>query len=286
MLTETLPQNPSIDEMPPLVTTEEVYGATPDLSELTPEQLEGLKLVEEAGPKIGALLLEQAVELELVKSRNSELEQKVIDLTEYNAKLFGEARLDEKTGLPNVRDLKEWLDNQIETGSDNLWVGFIDMDGLKTMNDTFGHDLGDEAIQHLADVLQTRVGEIIDENTRSGIDAKPARVGGDEFLFSVNGASAERIKEISQKILEGIRSMGVTADGKLVDMSQVEVGAAPVAASIGFAKHKSGESADDTIKEADRNMYLAKRGDGTSRENAKGRGGFKNRVFIEGELAA
>ena len=114
-------------------------------------------------------------------------------LIQNNNTLNTVSKTDELTTLLNRRgffDLgQKNIDIAIEMNNKGL-VFFIDMDGLKIMNDTYGHDMGDLAIKTQAKVLKQtfRANDII------------ARLGGDEFVVIAIGMGADTIPKIRKKI--------------------------------------------------------------------------------------
>lgn len=80
--------------------------------------------------------------------------------------------IDELTGLHNLRWLREWWDSLTVPSATVGAVAFIDLDGLKPINDTYGHRTGDRVLTHVAAVLLS-----------SGVYA--VRYGGDEFLVFI-----------------------------------------------------------------------------------------------------
>lgn len=119
-------------------------------------------------------------------------------------------------------------------------VLFLDLDGLKAINDEFGHESGDAAIVLLADALRatTREGDVV------------ARLGGDEFLVATVGQySAEDLHGLANRILAevGRQMVAVGTDGLV-----------PVRCSIGGALSKPGDSPESLIHRADLALYLAK----------------------------
>lgn len=121
---------------------------------------------------------------------------------------------------------------------DELTVIFIDMDGLKKVNDTYGHAEGDEALLNL--------GRIIYISTENEITA---RTGGDEFLIAFEGTdNAERAEEIARLINQGIDAYNQTS-GKDYTLR----------ASIGiFTDSVKGHTLDYFLKQADDMMYIEK----------------------------
>jgi diguanylate cyclase (GGDEF)-like protein len=111
-----------------------------------------------------------------------------------------------------------------------------DLDGLKKINDTLGHAIGDRLIKDAADVLRqaVRANDVV------------ARMGGDEFAVILPGADAVSAAEV----VDRIREIESEFNG--------ETRAYQVRFSIGFATSESGESLVETLKMADEHMYLDK----------------------------
>lgn len=111
----------------------------------------------------------------------AELQEKISGLEEIRSLYL----LDTLTGIDNRRGFEKKLralyDQRYELGK-NLYVVSIDMDGLKYINDTFGHSEGDKALCALADILKTLI-----ESEESC-----ARVGGDEFSVILLSEGMER----------------------------------------------------------------------------------------------
>ncbi len=146
------------------------------------------------------------------------------------------------TKLPNramIKDrLKSALVRSIKIGR-NIGLIFIDIDNFKLINDTYGHDLGDELLILIADRLinTTRAGDTV------------ARLGGDEFVILCEYIDSEEIViKIAEDINVAIRSP-FNLNDKMIYIS----------ASIGMAiGHGSTHSADDMLRNADAAMYITK----------------------------
>jgi diguanylate cyclase (GGDEF)-like protein len=125
-----------------------------------------------------------------------------------------------------------------------LAVMFIDPDGFKKINDSYGHDQGDGALQTIAGRLK--------DNTRD--DDTVSRHGGDEFLYLLTEIRDEQnITLIAEKIIKGIQ---VPCEVSVRDLSICPC----VGASIGISIFpKDGTTADSLAKSADEAMYQAKR---------------------------
>ncbi len=119
-------------------------------------------------------------------------------------------------------------------------VLFLDLDGFKHVNDSLGHDIGDELLVGVAERLTACV--------RPADTA--ARLGGDEFAVLLEDVTEQDTAiMIAKRIIEGLRP-------------PFELGGkqAIVGTSIGIAMSQPGEAADDVLRNADIAMYTAKRG--------------------------
>ena len=157
-----------------------------------------------------------------------------------------EARTDVLTGLLNARYLEHWLENdflRLSADRDKCSLIFVDVDGLKSVNDQMGHDVGDSVLQHLAKVLKSVV--------RS--DDKVVRYGGDEFIVICGNTGLDKAASIAERILEALESTPLVKDGVTVNFG-ISAGLAS------FPEHSS--LGRDLVRLADKAMYLAKKDGG------------------------
>lgn len=147
---------------------------------------------------------------------------------------------DELTGLYNRR----MLEKALRTRSQNAFLhrsGFciisMDMDGLKYINDTFGHMEGDSALCALAGILKSFESDKF----------IPARVGGDEFTICVDEESAKEIQALIEQIQIKIKGYNKQS-GKPYKLS----------ASIGYAFYQRDKELTDCMERADKSMYAEK----------------------------
>ncbi|MBK9235609.1 MAG: EAL domain-containing protein [Rhodoferax sp.] len=157
------------------------------------------------------------------------------------------AFFDMLTGLPNRRLLMDRLQHALVLGERAARPGallFIDLDNFKDLNDTQGHDVGDQLLKQVA----TRLGECV-----RGADTV-ARLGGDEFvvmleeLGSQEGEAAALAESVARKILGALNQP--------YQLAGQEHHSTP---SIGIALfHDQLSSVDDLLKRADLAMYQAK----------------------------
>jgi diguanylate cyclase (GGDEF)-like protein/PAS domain S-box-containing protein len=152
------------------------------------------------------------------------------------------ARFDSLTGLPNRNMFLGELERVLVRArrrSQAFSVCFIDLDRFKTINDTLGHDAGDELLRVMAGRLRGALRET----------DLVARLGGDEFVVLLEGTSAPAgLTAVSRKLLAAI--------GEPLTLSGC---ACMVTGSIGIARYPTdGEDAATLLKQADAAMYLAK----------------------------
>ena len=170
--------------------------------------------------------------------------ERALDLVrEKTGELSHQALHDALTGLPNrVLALDRARQMLARARRQQLPVAalYVDVDGFKDVNDTFGHAAGDELLQTVAARLMTVV--------RDGDTA--ARLGGDEFIVLLEGATlddgAERVAERLLKVLREPYSINEALERKLT-----------FTASIGIAIGVR-DSADELLRDADLALYAAK----------------------------
>jgi len=157
--------------------------------------------------------------------------------------LYRKATLDELTGLYNRAMFSDILTRAIERSkrsNTKIAVLFIDLDGFKKVNDTYGHTLGDGVLQHVADNLQRMV--------RSS-DAV-ARLGGDEFAVILEDLSTRKEAQQVAVNIEAALSQPFTLPG-----ANIHIGA-----SIGVGLYPDdGTNPQALVHLADMRMYTNKR---------------------------
>jgi diguanylate cyclase (GGDEF)-like protein len=147
------------------------------------------------------------------------------------------ANHDPLTGLMNREGLAAYLHAALTEYPEQLLVGFIDLDGFKSVNDTFDHAVGDRVLASIAERLRRAF--------RS--DDVVARYGGDEFVV---------VCKVQAGSSDGMVASGV--ERALAEPVRWEGGSWDAKASIGIAKVEPDDDAADLLRRADRNMYLAK----------------------------
>jgi diguanylate cyclase (GGDEF)-like protein len=152
------------------------------------------------------------------------------------------AMIDTLTQLPNRRALVQHLDAAIrrsERTGTSLAVAFIDIDNFKHINDSLGHQIGDEVLQEVAKRLVAAV---------RGCD-EVARIGGDEFIALIEEVkSDEDCITIVDRMVSSIREVSVSNHSDL-----------NISASIGVAMFPRDGNVEQIIGSADAAMYRAKK---------------------------
>lgn len=162
-----------------------------------------------------------------------------------NAQLYAEvgrlAHTDGLSGLLTRRAFftrSESLSAQAVSDGTRLSCILLDIDLFKDLNDTYGHQEGDEVIRQVAEVLSVSVRA----NDTVG------RYGGEEFCAILPETSGDEARRVAQRICDGVRRLSS------------ERAPHEVTVSLGVAELAPGESLDGLIGRADAALYRAKRG--------------------------
>lgn len=153
-----------------------------------------------------------------------------------------QAQYDPLTGLLNRKSFENRLESMIGSNQQNqtmLAVLFLDLDKFKAVNDTYGHDIGDELLKAVARVLK--------ESVRDG-DAV-ARLGGDEFMIVLGGLrETSSATSVAKKIVQ-VLNQPFKIRGK-----ELHIGA-----SVGISLFpEDGTTVEALVKAADNTMYAVK----------------------------
>jgi diguanylate cyclase (GGDEF)-like protein/PAS domain S-box-containing protein len=166
-------------------------------------------------------------------------ERKLVELT---ARLREVALIDELTGLRNRRGFVE-VSSQILQLADRQGAAahllFLDVDGMKELNDDLGHHAGDAALKAVAEALRSalRRADVL------------ARIGGDEFVALTLGLDGAEHDPVEERVRRYLRGPGtISSVGRRVEVS------------IGWARRGPREPimVEDLVKRADWSMYRAK----------------------------
>ena len=168
--------------------------------------------------------------------------QDITDRKRYEDRLQDLADHDSLTGLLNRHSFSRELESQAALanryGSEGALL-MLDLDHFKYVNDTLGHQAGDEIIVRAAELLAARLRE----------SDVLARLGGDEFAILLPKADAAAAEHVAMELLEAFGKQPITVVG---------VGTRSISASIGIAIFDQDLSGEDVLVNADVAMYEAK----------------------------
>ena len=165
-----------------------------------------------------------------------------------HATIERQAKQDGLTGLVNRRSFDELIEDEFHRAQ-NMQMAcsliLIDLDHFKAVNDTHGHQAGDEVLRRVARILQERIGEI-----RSSDNVIAARYGGEELavlLPDIGLTGTERIAEVIRQSIESA----------IIEFNQTRI---PVTASLGISTYSphSMENVESLVAAADNALYQAK----------------------------
>ncbi len=165
-----------------------------------------------------------------------EMQSATDQLQRQNEILDTMANIDPLTGLYNRRSMHTFLSNAQENGP--FCLVMCDIDDFKKINDTYGHDTGDNVLKEIARIVQKEV----DKHGRA------CRWGGEEMLLLIHG-DLEQARRISENIRHVVNNFVFCLKGQSIHCS----------ITIGVALHQEGEGIDHTITHADNNLYYGKR---------------------------
>lgn len=172
----------------------------------------------------------------------SEAEQQIVNQKRRITQLETLSQTDELTGLGNRRAFENFMRRTLAAGrryNETGLVVFLDLDGFKTINDTYGHLAGDEVLRQVATHLSERIRE----------SDLVARLGGDEFVIVLTRCAPDRGLARAATIERGLNRLVVTFEDQKIS----------VRGSFGQAAYDPESNFDEVMAEADRAMFRTKR---------------------------
>ncbi|MDP3673296.1 MAG: diguanylate cyclase [Telluria sp.] len=207
--------------------------------ELTKKNLELLAKTEELSTLYRDLRVQRLQDLERI---NGELEQEVAERKLAEQRAHELSIRDPLTGLVNRRSLIAQLEHAVARADrhrSRFALLFLDLDQFKSVNDTLGHEGGDELLRQVAARLKAavRVSDVV------------ARLGGDEFVVLLEGKDAPaNAASVARKIKEAHENAFEIGGKRIVTSTSIGIGLYP----------QDGASAAQLMKNADTAMYHAK----------------------------
>jgi len=173
-------------------------------------------------------------EISLLRGKVARLQERVEQLDQL-------AHLDSLINLPNRRGFMRELERliaRVDRYGINAAMLFVDLDGLKIINDTFGHRAGDGALIEVANLLAkgVRHSDIV------------ARIGGDEFGILLEASDENDAHETATRLVDQICGCEFAHDGEVL----------PLSVAIGVGMIDALDTAETVMDRADEAMYRRK----------------------------
>jgi diguanylate cyclase len=213
-------------------------GQTDNLAELSSildDIMQDTRIIQASSMRSHEELISTRKQAHIAEERVKQLEQELEQVSEL-------VREDQLTGALNRRGLDEVLDREIKRADRQqtpISIALLDVDNFKQLNDSFGHQTGDQALMHLIQVIKKAL-RPTDE---------VARYGGEEFLIILIDTSLEEAMLTITRLQRELTKNLFLHDNK----RQL------ITFSAGVALHSVGEDPELTINRADSAMYKAKR---------------------------
>ncbi len=153
-------------------------------------------------------------------------------------------RTDSLTGIANFRYFQQALEQEIErtrrSGQPTSLI-MLDIDFFKQVNDQWGHETGNRALVHLADLLQKTIRKL----------DIPCRYGGEEFAVILPDTTLSACLPVAERIRQGIADTPLNIDGQLLSIT----------VSLGIATYTGDieKSVEELVEQADHYLYQAKK---------------------------
>lgn len=213
--------------------SDEVGQLSRDFDEMTTNLKKSREELEEYSENLEKKVEERTRDLEIDIEKRKKVEEKLEKL----------ARIDSLTGCYNRGYGLVLFDRQMKLSHRSkspLLLAFLDVDGFKSINDTFGHDEGDQVLKEVASLFKSTLREI----------DIISRMGGDEFLLIFPDNSLQDASQIKERL-----------NKNLIELNQTLKKPYKIDLSIGFSEYDPDKPLymDELIRLADEEMYEEKR---------------------------
>ncbi|GJM26093.1 MAG: hypothetical protein DHS20C16_25080 [Phycisphaerae bacterium] len=209
--------------------------------------LRSVRLCNHEGETIGVMGISREITAE--RMIEQELHEKSLvlatvnrELEVANDRLQHLASTDELTGLPNRRAIMDHLNvcwSRAQRDNSSVSCVIFDIDKFKLINDTYGHDIGDEALRSVAETIRnaTRSSEMV------------GRIGGEEFLLVFSGGTAEEVYQGAERVRTSVATTSIAVRGERITVTM----------SAGLSTmNQQTNSVYELLKLADTALYIAK----------------------------
>lgn len=210
-----------------------------------PESLAAMNMTE-SNPSYKAVERVLGATVTMLNQTQAELEASRIQIEQLKfqlAELEMVATTDLLTGLKNRRGFEDNFARELDRTRRGKSIGgvlvVIDLDSFKAINDTYGHQAGDECLKLVAQILAQEI-RVMDT---------ASRLGGDEFVLLMTDSTPELLLTRVQNIAWKLNHLNLTWGDKSI----------AIHASVGMKPYMKGDTAEAIFAEADKSMYIDKK---------------------------
>ncbi len=171
----------------------------------------------------------------MLSKDSQEVERK---LKKYNEELEQTANMDTLTRLWNRHYLMNYMGKKLKESKEFMAIAIGDIDFFKKINDTYGHDCGDEVLRTLAQIF-------IKQMEGNGV---VARWGGEEFIFIFENVNGDEAKEKLGKLQNAIKKTVIPYENENIKVTM----------TFGLVEYDNRYNLDENIRVADERLYLGK----------------------------
>jgi len=178
-----------------------------------------------------------------IKALQDALEERERELSEVNSRLLKMAQTDSLTELDNRRYLEQRLDEMFEHSRrlrEPVAVVLCDLDRFKSVNDTYGHQVGDVVLKELARILKKEAREI----------DRVGRYGGEEFMLLLPGTVLDAAVTFAERVRKAVEAHMFSFDGGTLQRT--------MSCGVAAWPHPRIADCDALVKAADDALYVAK----------------------------